>query len=120
MGSSFKVNYKEVSDIDFACPNTSQTYVPGPEKKIQEIPYSTPTEIELQDFFCKLSLSKSKLAILSLVSPYNVQYKPKSIQEIYPQVLGELYGEHIVELQGTSCEIERVDIYCQCVPTSGC
>ena len=49
--SNRKVSYKEVSDIDFSCPNTS-THVPGPEKKIKEVPSSsTPTEIELQDLF---------------------------------------------------------------------
>ena len=85
--SNREVSYKEVSDIDFSCPNTSKTFVPGPEIKIKEVPSSsTPNEIELQDFFCKLNLIKSKPSILSLVSPYNVQYKPKSIQEIYPQV----------------------------------
>ena len=30
--SNRDVSYKEVSDIDFSCPNTSKTYVPGPEK----------------------------------------------------------------------------------------
>ena len=50
--SNREVSYKEVFDIDFSCPNTTKTYVPGPEKKIKEVPSSsTPTEIELQDFF---------------------------------------------------------------------
>ena len=40
----------------------------GQKKKVAS---STPTEIELQDFFGKLSLSKSKQAILTLVHPYN-------------------------------------------------
>ena len=96
--SNREVSYKEVSDIDFSCPNTSKTYVPGPEKQIKEVPSSTPTEIEHQDFFCKLNLSKSKPAILSLVPPYNVQYKPKCIQEIYPQVLSELYEPECISL----------------------
>ena len=96
--SNREVSYKEVSDIDFSCPNTSKTYAPGPEKKIKEVPSSTPTEIELQYFFCKLNLSKIKPAILSLVPPYNVQYKPKSIQDVYPQVLSELYEPECISL----------------------
>ena len=97
--SNREVSYKEVSDIDFNSPNTSKTYAPGAEKKIKEVPSSsTPNEIELQDFSCKLNLSKSKPAILSLVPPYNVQYKPKSIQEIYPQVLSELYEPECISL----------------------
>ena len=68
--SNQEVTYKEFSDIDFSCPNTSETNVPGPEKK-KEVPSLTPTEIEFQDFFGRLSLSKSKQAILSLVHPYN-------------------------------------------------
>ena len=69
------------------------------KKKIKEVPSSsTPTEIELQDFFYKLNLSTSKPAILSLVPPYNVQYKPKSIQEIDPQVLSELYEPECISL----------------------
>ena len=87
------VSYKEVSDIDFSCPNTSETNAPGPEKK-KEVPPSTPTGIELQDFCGKLiSLSKSKQTILSLVHPCY------QIQEIYHQVMSELYEPHIVELQ---------------------
>ena len=74
--SNQEVSYKEVSDIDFSCPNTSETNVPGPEKK-KEVPSSTPTEIELQDFFGKLSLCKSKQAILSLVRPYNQSQSKK-------------------------------------------
>ena len=84
--------------LPFSCPKTSKTYVTGPEKKIKEVPSSTPTEIELQDFFCNLNLSKIKPAILSLVPPYNVQYKPKSMQEIYPQVLSELYEPECISL----------------------
>ena len=34
--SNHEVSYKEVSDIDFSCPNTSKTYVPGPEKRLNE------------------------------------------------------------------------------------
>ena len=47
------------------------------KKKKKEVPSSTPTEIELQDFFGKLSLSKSKQAILSLVHPYNQSQSKK-------------------------------------------
>ena len=96
--SNQEVSYKKVSDIDFSCPNTSKTNVPDQKKKIKEVPSSTPTEIELQDFFRKLSLSKSKPALLPLVPPYNVQFKAKSIQEIYPQVLSELYEPECISL----------------------
>ena len=113
---------QEVSyNIDFSCPDTSETNVTRPEKKIKEVPSSTPTEIELQDFFRKLSLSKSKPAILSLVSPYNMQYKP-----VHPRNLTSDFERivwtwvHIVELKETSCKIERVDIYRPCGPTSDC
>ena len=76
------VSYKEVSNIDFSCPKTLKTNVPGPEKK-KEVPSSTPTEIEL-------------------VHPYNLQYKPKSNQsqtKVKPESIQEIYPqEHIVEL----------------------
>ena len=67
---------KSVSDIDFSCPNTSETNVPGPEIK-KEVPSSTPTEIELQDIFGKLSLSEIKQAILTLVHAYNQSQSKK-------------------------------------------
>ena len=51
----------------------------------------------MQDLFKNLSLSKSKPAILSLVSPYNLNYKPKSIQNDFPQVLSELYDPDCLE-----------------------
>ena len=47
------------------------------QKKKKEVPSSTSTELELQDFFGKLSLSKSKQAILSLVHPYNQSQSKK-------------------------------------------
>ena len=93
--SNEKVSYEEISDIVFSFPKPAKTNDPRPEKKV---PSSTPTEIELQDLFHKLSWSKSKPAILSLVTPYNVQFKPKSTQEIYPQVLSELYETEYISL----------------------
>ena len=96
--SNQEVSYKEISDIDFSCPNTSETNVPGPEKK-KEVPSPTSTEIELQDFFGELSLNNSKQAILSLVHPYN----QSQTREIYPQVISELYGPECISLSLYQC-----------------
>ncbi|XP_047135771.1 uncharacterized protein LOC124812781 [Hydra vulgaris] len=113
--SSIKdIPYAECIDIDFTSPNTlkrkfdeeilNESTCSGflNDKKSDALSSSynctPPTQNELDAFFNDLSLCKSKPAILSIISPYSVDYQPSSLKLQFPKMLGELYDSSALSL----------------------
>ena len=60
--------------------------------------YNPLSELELTDFYSKLSECGSKPALLSIIPPYSKQYVPKLLKtSSYPQLLTELYDPNVID-----------------------
>ena len=60
--------------------------------------YNPPSELELTDFYAKLSECGSKPGLLSIIPPYSKQYVPKLLKtSSYPQLLTELYDPNVID-----------------------
>ena len=101
---SFKcVEYLSVSDIDFRTPKqkrkSSQAFgsntTPAPKKSLM---IQKPTESELTEYYLKLSKTKHKPVLLSLVDGFNDNFVPLYIKGILPQPLTALYNQIYQEM----------------------
>ena len=105
-----KIQYKEVADIDFTNPDSvrkkcesSSTCAKGSNTKnksktVNPFKELKPTPTELGNLYERLSLSKTKPAILSIIPPHNDKYRPLPSMDIYPKVLSDLYDPKNIEL----------------------
>ena len=97
------VEYLSVSDIDFRTPKqkrkSSQAFgsstTPVPKKSLI---MQKPTESELTEYYLKLSKTKHKPVLLSLVNGFNDDFVPLYIKGILPQPLTALYDQKYEEM----------------------
>ena len=100
-----KVPYAELKEIDFTASATKKrrlderisglTTQPTPAK-----PRSAygPSTDQIKTFYERLHASRTKPAILSLVSPYSNEYVPKKPVLNLPNTLAQLYSEQLSNL----------------------
>ena len=97
------VEYLSVSDIDFRTPKqkrkSSQAFgsstTPVPKKSLI---MQKPTESELTEYYLKLSKTKHKPVLLSLVNGFNDDFVPLYVKGILPQPLTALYDQKYEEM----------------------
>ena len=97
------VEYLSVSDIDFRTPKqkrkSSQAFgsntTPVPKKSLI---IQKPTESELTEYYLKLSKTKHKPVLLSLVNGFNDDFVPLYVKGILPQPLTALYDQKYEEM----------------------
>lgn len=100
----------EVVDIDFTSPSTLKRKM---DKKIEKSgcidkdcnmqkPDETeslgPNVAEIEKFFEDLSLCPSKPAILSIIPPYDDNYIPSILTDVYPKIMSDLYNAELLNL----------------------
>ncbi len=104
-GTTKGIEYSEIKDIDFTSPETKKKHLhkklswqsecnterPGKQTSKTTQVLGSPSDFELDELYAKLSASRSKPSILSIVPPYSQECKPQSLQGVLPMLFSELY-----------------------------
>jgi len=101
-----KVNeFSEVKDIDFNSPKVMRRKLDDKcrehkdkeeqeQLKVTEVHSElVPSDHEMADLFSEIHKSKTKASILSAISAYSKEFIPKTLQEVFPKALSELYNK---------------------------
>ena len=92
-----------MSDIDFRTPKqkrkNSQAFgsnaTPAPKRNLV---VQKPTDSELTEYYLKLSKTKHKLVLLSLINGFNDNFVPLYVKGVLPQPLTALYNQKYQEM----------------------
>lgn len=115
-----EIPYAAIEEIDFTSAKKKHSQlledkkVPTALRNSDEVvqrPLTITSYEEQLNFFQKISLSDSKPAILSLISPYNTKYIPKGAA--LPQPLTHLYDANATELNYDELLSKCIDISLQ-------